>query len=430
LTIAKHRRSRIEARGDGAIELARIAGSVAGYIGRRRELFESISLAKDFKPGIAFILEQVLAPLATIAPSHPGRRRLQELSDGGTVRLIVAAVNASPVELGRRYVALLMAWRLVVLAVTHKGGHVVYSGVNTNPDAHRFLDAALSSTNRRVAQRLLASHSRRLGLRELHVDFAATYRTGRASPIQTFGQQSVRLDDLRPRDAVLIVLLFALIFACDCWCLKENPINVAYLALIKLGNELWETGSEAFREAMTESLVVATMDTIPPGKLSKLDRFEKVAILEGDAIAWAGAVVLAYQDMHAHSLIGFRLLRFLKDLTNKAKRHERWTGTEDHLIELGHRVLNLDETGFDLADNRTDPGIVIPEVYYLRDRIRQANLTRREKQVLALRLRDMPFDRIGKELGMSPSSARVLMYRVRRAAGPSAGQRRNSRRAG
>src|SRR2546426_4321050 len=105
---------------------------------------------------------------------------------------------------------------------------------------------------------------------------------------------------------------------------------------------------------------------------------------------------------------GFRLLRFVQELNNRTKRGMREEPTDDHLRRLVHSVVNLDARPEEVAGSSVDPGQRVPEIRELREKL-AAHLSRRERQVLARRAHDLPFKEIGRELGMSPATARVLM---------------------
>ncbi len=416
---------------DGTLEMVRLAGTFAGIVGRRRQAFEATQLDEAAIGFAAWALEQVITPILPLVPGYARRFDLPALRAGGLVRLILSASRLEASRLGKAMATLLLVLQMNRYAVEKRGAtvHNRHDSLASNPRA--FLDAALSPTTRRLARRALADQALHLGIKGLRVDFAAMYRTGTVPAIYFLSASGSFPTTIgASRDGIRLLLLGALVFACDCWTLRENPLNVAFAALIQHASLLWESGSPNFRTAMTEALVLATCQTLPPEKVQKLDRMEAVTVLEGEALDWASSVVIAFHELRAHSPSRFRLMRFLSDLVNKAKHQGPNLEPLDlHLSRLGHRVVALDgESGVDVADNRADPGRVIPEIHELRARLQVDRLTSRERQVLALRMKDMPFDAIGRELGISASTARVLIHRVRRASGRSTPRRRRGRR--
>ncbi|MDQ6900930.1 MAG: hypothetical protein M3072_15760 [Candidatus Dormibacteraeota bacterium] len=408
-------------------QLARFMGALAGFADRRRHMFSDLNQRGDLLIDLAPFLHGLTSALAAAVPEFRGQELADLLERRGTVALLLR-LSAIPIPvLGRQFSTWLIANSLVT-AIRTKGGEVVPPTELRRGDVLRFLDVALSPANRRAARRALERYAEELGLGPLTVDFAACWRAdrqpirhGRTSP------PSRRLHDLAPKERSILGLLVVLIFACDCWTLRANPFDVLYGALVKLGYERWEGGADSFRLAITEGLVAATFDAIPEEHLLSPDKIDWPALLASpQALDWAGAVLPAFIDIsRGKGFQGFRLLGFVRQLTNRTKRGIKEEPTDDHLRRLGHRVVSLDEAPERAASSAADPGCRVPEVHELRDKL-GGQLSRRERQVLARRAHDLPFDQIGRELGMAPATARVLMLRARRAmaqASPSAVRR-------
>jgi DNA-binding CsgD family transcriptional regulator len=107
----------------------------------------------------------------------------------------------------------------------------------------------------------------------------------------------------------------------------------------------------------------------------------------------------------------------LKELERDAHKSEGVELIEEHLRRLGRVVVNLDAEGVAEVGRDDDRIASIPAVQDIRNHLRTTPLTKREREVLNLRAQNWDFQGIGDHLGISASTARVLMMRVRRAAG-------------
>jgi DNA-binding CsgD family transcriptional regulator len=389
-------------------------------LARRRQVLEAISLGEQGVGFAAWALEEAITPLFPLVPGFERGPDLLMLQSGGLVKLFLGLGRLEASRVGKTLMTVLLVWQMNRYAIEKYGVTLTQRDDSLRRDPRRFLNAAFSPTTRRLARRALFNYGRRLGMGDVTIDFAAMYRTGQVPAVTFLPAASVSRPGIpTSRDGVVMLLLAALVFACDCWALQENPLNVAFAALVQHGSRLWEAGSPEFRTAMTEALVLATCQTFPADKVAKLDRMEAVAVLEGDVLDWASSVVIAFHELRAHSVSRFRLMRFLRDLTNQAKRvGPEPEPTDSHLYRLGHKPVSLDgDPPVHVADDRSDPGRLIPDAHELRARLQIDRLTPQQRRVLALRMNDMPFDEIGNKLGISAATARVLMHRVRRASG-------------
>jgi DNA-binding CsgD family transcriptional regulator len=129
-------------------------------------------------------------------------------------------------------------------------------------------------------------------------------------------------------------------------------------------------------------------------------------------------VLLAFMQMTGRPKDArFSLLHFLKELESGARKSEGGELIDEHLRRLHRVVVNLDDE-YGTPVGREDEHIAsIPGVEDIRNQLRRTPMTKRERQVLNLKAQDYDYQNIGDHLGISASTARVLMLRVRRASG-------------
>jgi DNA-binding CsgD family transcriptional regulator len=294
------------------------------------------------------------------------------------------------------------------------------------PPSTGALDALFAPSQRRAVRRLIERICERSGAPGVRIDFAANWRYGSGHLIQALDREAVA-HAFGSQAAPGLHALVAWLFLADCWAVRANPVSVAYLAAVQLGYERGQRGSDAFRQALAEALVVATRDDLDLDGLEDVGSAAWARVLTGELLDWAGSILVCFQEAMEQpgQLAQFGVFEFMRTLERAGKRGRGFELVEEHLRRLTYRVIRLDANE-GVVTSTQDPGQRIPELYELRGRIAEAKLTRRERQVLALRAHDLDFKAIGKELNIDSGTARVLMYRVRRAMGTKQIPRRRS----
>lgn|GEM_PF-6061619 len=392
--------------GDFDVALARIAGIMAASIGRMR-------LDADPGPtllsGTELVAWHVIDALRGLIPEYDGLNPVEIAQRDGLVGIVSRLAKVPQERFAKYAVSAYLSFRLSILALQR--GAVPVSPVR----APGLLDALFSPVHRRAARRYLADFTVRTDLGLVHVDFAAAWRFG-TPPIRSRIAPH-DFDHLNGRQFLVIVALITLILAADSWCVTANPVDVLSLALIHGGAKRWSAGSEAFKRAVAEALVVATRKDIVLEEFGKEPRaWDRV--LSDITAEWASSLLLAFiQLTGAPKAARFSLIRFLKELERDAHKSEGSELIEEHLRRLGRVVVNLDAEGVAEVGREDDRIESIPAVQDIRSHLRTMPLTKREREVLNLRAQNWDFHRIGDHLGISASTARVLMMRVRRAAG-------------
>lgn len=392
--------------GDFDVALARIAGIMAASIGRMR-------LDADPGPtlltGTELVAWHVIDALHGLIPEYDGLSPLEIAQRDGIVGIVAKLAKLPPDRFAKHAVSVYLSFRLSILAF--QGGAVPITTVR----APGLLEALFDPVHRRATRRYLAEFTARTDLGSVFVDFAAAWRFG-TPPIRS--RVAPRdFEGLSGRQFMVIAALMTFLIAADSWAVKANPVDVFYLALIHGGVKRWNAGSEAFKRAVAEALVVATHKDIALEELGKQpDAWDRV--LSDITIEWASSLLLAFIHLTgAPKEARFSLIRFLKDLEHDAHKAEGGELIEDHLRRLGRVVVNLDaDDGAEVG--RDDDRIAsIPGIQDIRNHLRKTPLTKRERQVLNLRAQYLDYQQIGDRLGITAATARVLMMRVRRAAG-------------
>jgi DNA-binding CsgD family transcriptional regulator len=406
---------------DPDVALARALGALTAYLARHRDQFPSISPGSE-KAWVATLewgITTVIDTFAPLIPEYRGRSALQLLRREGAVRLIWRIATCQPRLLGRQAVQTILSAQLSLLAM--QGG----AALQPLPPSTGALDAFFDPSQRRTARRLIERICERSGALRVRIDFAANWRYGSRHLIQALDQEAVAV--LGSQGAPGLFALVAWLFLADCWAVRANPVSVAYLTALQLGYERWQRGSDAYRQALTEALVVATRDDLDLAGLEDVGSAAWARVLTGELLDWAGSILVCFREAMEQpgQLAQFGVFDFMHTLERAGKRGRGFELVEEHLRSLTYRVIRLDANE-GVVTSPHDPGQRIPELYELRGRIAEAKLTRRQRQVLALRAHDLDFNAIGKELNIDTSTARVLMYRVRRAMGTKQISRRRS----
>jgi DNA-binding CsgD family transcriptional regulator len=113
----------------------------------------------------------------------------------------------------------------------------------------------------------------------------------------------------------------------------------------------------------------------------------------------------------------FSLLHFLRELERSARKAQSPEFIDEHLRRLRKVVINLDDER-NTAVGREDENIAsLPGIQDIRNHLRRTPLTKREREVINLKAQDYDYRTIGNQLGITASTARVLVLKVRRAAG-------------
>jgi hypothetical protein len=367
------------------------------------------------------LLWHLLTGLTVLVPEYSGRDPRALLMEEGAAQIIQRVAAVDPELLGRQYLLVVLSLQLSRYAIS--------LGAMPAPieRGQPLLPALLDPIQRRAARRVLRQMSSDLGLAQVHVDFAAMWITDTVPPVRRQGTPKVELSELAPRDFAVVAALFLLVFACDCWQVGQNPLDVIYLGLINIGVAIWDGGAEEFKSALAEGLVAATSDIFTDEQLAAPDTVDWAGLMTGETLDWAGSVLLAFMKMSRTSRpASFRLLDFLAELELKARAGHRLEPVDVHLRKLGRRVLNLDAGPHSIPAG-SDEIQRIPELHDLKRELANVKLTKRERQVFALKAQDWDYRAIGNELGIAPTTARVLMLRARRAVGRHQGGTRKKR---
>jgi len=205
--------------------------------------------------------------------------------------------------------------------------------------------------------------------------------------------------------------------AADAWTVRANPVDMFYLAIINGGAKRWATASDAVRRAITEALFVATRPEIELDELrndpSAWDR-----VLGDETAEWASSVLLAFMQLTGQPKTArFSLLLFLKELERSARKAQSPELIDEHLRRLRKVVINLDDE-YSTPVGREDDNIAsLLGIQDIRNHLRRTPLTKREREVINLKAQDYNYRTIANELGITATTARVLVMKVRRAAG-------------
>lgn len=388
-------------------ELALLGGALAKDLTRRPAPGGASALAAFGGLMAELALEAVAAALV---PDPDGKPR-ELLARYGTVRLGLRTLRLPPELIEAR--AKLALTRYHLIAVAGATGAMPTAEATERYDPAAFLSTLLSPTTRRTARRLLARASRDPGLGRIEVDFIAAYRLGLPA-IRQRGQPSVGWEELGSVDLMRIIFLVGLIFFCDCWALHTPAVDVFYLTLLQVGRSRWEREeAEAFREGLARSLLLATSLDVSPADVHELDLS---VVLDGRTAESMGPLVLAFWELLQRGLAGFRLETFVRSLTRLAWRIDRDEPTDQHLRKLGRKVVDLSAHQESIGGPAPDPGQLVADAASVRAAV--ARLSPRERSVLELVARDLPYAEIGQRLGIAPATARVLALRARRALKP------------
>ena len=397
---------------DPDVAVARALGAITARLARNRDEFHRLAgdqsgWMRMAERGITIVIES----FAPLIPEYRGRSARRLLQQEGAARVASRIATCDPAQLGSQSVRTLLSARLSLLALQR--------GAVPQPlsECAGTLDVFFDPAQRRAVRRLVERIFERSGADRVRIDFAANWRTGSSCLIRMLDRETVGAA-FQSNGPGLVALVIWLFFA-DCWAVQANPISVAYLTAMQLGYERWLHGSDAYRQALTEALVVATREDLTLDGLDDVGSAAWAGILTGELLDWAGSILVGFQDAmeQPDQLAGFRVFDFVATLERAGKRGRGFETVEDHLRRLTYKVVRLDADHVEVRSAAHDPGQRIPEVFELRSRLAGAKLSRRERQVLALRLEDLDFKAIGRELHISPDTARVLMHRVRRSVG-------------
>ncbi|HUZ71297.1 MAG TPA: hypothetical protein VMU65_16445 [Candidatus Saccharimonadales bacterium] len=403
------------------VAVARALGSLTARLARHRVDFlplagNSEALVGLLERGITILIDS----FSPLVPEYRGRSALDLLRQAGAARLVSRVAACEPPLLGRQAALTMLSVQLSAVAL-HQGAMS-----EPLPDCAGVLDASFDHSQRRAVRRLIERIFERSGVNGVPIDFAASWRTGDSRLIRTLDQDGVA--HAFESNGNRLFALFIWLFLADCWAVRANPVSVAYLTGMQVGYERWLSGSDAYRQALTEALVVATSRDVKLDGLDDVGSAAWAAVLTGDLIEWAGSVLVSFTEAMEQPgyLAKFGVFDFMRSLERAGKRGRRFETVEEHLLGLAHKVIRMDDAEGIIGSDANDPGQRIPEVYELRGRIQKIKLTRRQRQVLARRIEDMDFAAIGKELHMAPDTARVVMHRIRRSMGAKQIPRRRS----
>jgi DNA-binding CsgD family transcriptional regulator len=404
------------------VAIARLFGTLTARLARQKGELPAVTVddpswATVLDYGIAAVVET----FASLIPEYRGRSAVQLLRSEGAPRLIGRIAACERDQLARHGSRAILSLRLSSLAI-ERGATCELASRPTG-----VLDAFFAPAQRRAARRQIERACERAGVPGVRLDFAAMWRTGNAKPIPVHHLRAVAaLLESPPRRGFPALLLW--LFLADCWTARANPFSVLYLSAVQFGYERLANGTDAYRQALTEALVVATRADLPLEGLEDLGSGAWPAVLTGDLLEWAASILVRFEEamQTPGQLARFRIFEFVATLEragDRGRRHERTI--EEHLRRLDYRVVRLD-AGDGVVASPNDGLQRLPDIHELRDQIAKAKLTPRQRQVLALRAHDLDFVAIGKELNINPSTARVLMLRTRRAIGAKQLPRRKS----
>lgn len=393
--------------GDLDVLLARMAGMVAASIGR-------LDVHGDAGPAVLGMTEIVawhlIEALSGVVPEYRGLSPVEIAQRDGAVGIVSKLTKMPPAVIAKQIVGTFLSLRLSILALEHGAVFV------PRTRAPGLLDALFQPIHRRAARRYLERFTATTDMGTMTVDFAAAWQVG-TPPIR---HQRIAPDNfatLSGRQATVITALIGFLMAADAWTVRANPVDVFYLALINGGAERWKAGSEAFRRAITEALFVATRPDIELEELRN-DPTAWDRVLGDETAEWASSVLLAFMQLTGRPKEArFSLLQFLKELERDARKSEGGELIDEHLRRLRRGVVNLDDEHSKPVGREDEHIASIPAVEDIRTHLRRTPMTRRERQVLNLKAQDYDYQTIGNHLGITASTARVLMQRVRRAAG-------------
>jgi DNA-directed RNA polymerase specialized sigma24 family protein len=388
-----------------------LATFVARLARQRKEAEAQMPEPAVWVPAVEHCIVVLIETFSGLIPEYRHRSARELLNEEGPIRLVGRIAECEPQLLARQGMRALLSLRLALVAVD------LGATVPPPPPVAGVLDTFFAASHRRAARHLIERHLRCSGARYIQLDLAATWRTGSNKLIRALDEDAAARGLVEGMDRRRLGLMIWLLLA-DCWTARANPVSVAYLLAVQWGYERWRRGSDAFRQALTEALVIATRDDLDLAGLEDVNSVAWGDILTGDLLDWAGSILETFHQAMERpgQLASFRVFDFRATLKRAGRRGRRFETVEEHLVGLAYRVVRLDN-GEGEPPAGEDPGDRIPEVYELRARVANAKLTKRERQVLALCASDMDYNTIGKELGISPSTARVLMFRARRAMG-------------
>jgi DNA-binding CsgD family transcriptional regulator len=390
------------------ILLARMAGMVAASIGRLRP---------DGGAGPALLqMTEVAAwhlidALSGVIPEYRGLTPVEIAQRDGAVGIVSKLAKVHPDVIGKQIMGTFLSLRLSILAI--ENGAVLIPRAR----APGLLEALFQSVHRRAARHYLERFTAATDIGTMTVDFAAAWRTGNKQPIR---HQRIAPDNfatLSGRQAAVILALTSFLMAADAWTVRANPVDMFYLAIVNGGAKRWATASEAVRRAITEALFVATRPEIELDELrndpSAWDR-----VLGDETAEWASSVLLAFIQLTGQPKAArFSLLHFLKELERSARKAQSTELIDEHLRRLHRVVTNLDDE-YSTPVGCEDGNIAsIPGIQDIRNHLRRTPLTKREREVINLKAQDYDYRTIGNHLGITASTARVFVLKVRRAAG-------------
>jgi DNA-binding CsgD family transcriptional regulator len=404
-TAPKHQQLRP---GDLDILVARMAGVVAASIGR-------LHADGDAGPALLNMTEvaawHLIDALSGVIPEYRGLTPVEIAQRDGAVGIVSKLVKVPPEEVAKQIMGTFLSLRLSILAI--ENGAVLIPRVR----APGLLEALFHPVHRRAARRYLERFTATTDLGPMAVDFASAWRCGTRQPIRHRRIAPDNFATLSGRQASVILALTTFLMAADAWTVRSNPVDMFYLAIVNGGAKRWATASEAVRRAITEALLVATRPDIELDELrndpSAWDR-----VLGDETAEWASSVLLAFMQLTGQpNAARFSLLHFLRELERSARKAQSPEFIDEHLRRLRKVVINLDDEG-NTAVGREDENIAsLPGIQDIRHHLRRTPLTKREREVINLKAQDYDYRTIGNQLGITASTARVLVLKVRRAAG-------------
>lgn len=400
------------ARANPDVALARGLGALTARLTRQRDLLLSTLVdAAVWLPILERVVAGAIDSFASLVPAFRGRPALQLLREEGAVRLMREVARCDPALLGRRIVDTLFSLRLSLLALER--GAVM----QPLPSTTGALDLFFHPSQRRAARRLLEE---RFGLADagVRLDFTSAWRTGSGQLVRALDAHHAGRAFTDQADPSMRVLT-AWLFGADCWVAGANPVSVAYMAAVQLAHARWEAGTNEFRQAITEALVVATRNDLPLDGLDDVNSSAWASVLSDDLLDWAASILDQFHSaLHEPGgLATFRVFEFRRTLERAGKRGTRRCETiEEHLIRLTYKVVGPEVAARELRCDE-HPGDRVPELFELRARIADAHLTKRQKQVLALYALDLDSKTVAEALRMKPVTARVTLMKLRRALG-------------
>jgi DNA-binding CsgD family transcriptional regulator len=393
--------------GDLDVLLARMAGMVAASIGRLHTDGDGDALLKMTE----VVAWHLIDALSGVVPEYRGLTPVEIAKRDGAVGIVSKLVRVSPEVLGKQIMGTFLSLRLSILAI--ENGAVLIPRVRVPG----LLEALFHPVHRRAARRYLTRFTAATDVGPVTVDFAAAWRSGTQQPIRHQRIAPGNFVTLSGRQALVIAALIGFLMAADAWTVRANPVDMLYLAIINGGAKRWATASERVRRAITEALFVATRADIELDELRN-DPTAWDRVLGEDTLDWASSVLLAFMQLTGQPTEArFSLLQFLKELERSARKAESTELIDEHLRHLHRVVINLDDE-YSAPVGREDENIAsIPGIQDIRNHLRRTPLTKREREVINLKAQDYDYRTIGNRLGITASTARVFVLKVRRAAG-------------